>query len=101
MVCGGVKAGFWEAVVLPKLLFNCWLDISTTTKQDLEIIQLYSIYVCWLGCRLRMHCPIPSLYWERGGFMMKYRILPAKLLLLHHIATLHGNSLAREMFEVQ
>ena len=31
---------------------------------------------------------------------MKYRILQAKLLSLHHIATLHGNSLAREMYEV-
>ena len=102
MVCGGIKAGIdiWEAAVLPKLLFNssCWLDISTPTMQELESLQL-DFYRCLLA--LGSGCPIPSLYWETGGFMMKYRILQAKLLLLHHIATLPGDSLAREMYEVQ
>ena len=102
MVCGGIKAGIdiWEAAVLPKLLFNssCWLDISTPTMQELESLQL-DFYRCLLA--VGSGCPIPSLYWETGGFMMKYRILQAKLLLLHHIATLPGDSLAREMYEVQ
>ena len=52
MVCGGMKAGIdiWEAAVLPKLLFNssCWLDISTTTMQELESLQL-DFYRCLLA----------------------------------------------------
>ena len=61
--------------------------------------KLLDFYRCLLA--VGSGCPIPSLYWETGGFMMKYRILQAKLLLLHHIATLPGDSLAREMYEVQ
>ena len=33
--------------------------------------------------------------------MIKYRILQEKLLLLHHIATLPEDSLARQVYEVQ
>ena len=71
MVCVGMKAGIdiWEAAVLSKLLFNssCWLDISTTTIQELESIQL-DFYRCLLA--VGSGCPIPSLYWETGGYMM-------------------------------
>ena len=101
-VCGGLKAGIdiWEQAVLPKLLFNsgCWLGITDHALQGLEELQL-KFYRCLLA--VGTGCPIPSLYWETGGILIKYRILQSKLLLLHHIATLEHDALAREVFEVQ
>ena len=101
-VCGGLKVGIdiWEHAVLPKLLFNsgCWQDISDNTVQELEDLQL-KFYRCLLA--VGSGCPIPSLYWETGAKMIKYRILQNKLLLLHHIATLTEDSLARQVYEVQ
>ena len=90
----------WEQAVLPKLLFNsgCWQDISDNTVHELEDLQL-KFYRCLFA--VGSGCPIPSLYWETGGTMIKYRILRNKLLLLHHIATLTENSLARQVYEVQ
>ena len=46
-------------------------------------------------------CPIPIIYWDTGGMMMRYRIMKRKLLFFHHLATLSTDSLAREIFEVQ
>ena len=88
-VSGGLKAGIdiWELAVLPKLLFNsgCLMGISDNTIQELEEIQL-KFYRCLFS--VGSGCPIPSLYWETGGILMKHRILHSKLLLLHHVATL-------------
>ena len=101
-ICGGLKAGIdiWELAVLPKLLFNSgtWMDISATTMQELEDMQL-KFYRCILA--VGSGCPIPSLYWETGGMLIKNRILKNKLLLLHHISTLGEDTLAREILEVQ
>ena len=101
-VCGGLAAGLdiWEAAVLPMLLYNsdCWMEASPQTIQDLENLQK-DFYRCLFA--VGSGCPIPSLYWETGGIMMKYRILKKKLLLLHHLATLPSDSLAREIYEVQ
>ena len=101
-VCGGLSAGLdiWELAVLPKLLYNsdCWLDISPVTMKELEDIQL-TFYRCLLA--VGSGCPLPSLYWETGGTLMKYRILQKKLTFIHHIATLPSTTLAREVFDVQ
>jgi hypothetical protein len=101
-VCGGLSAGLdiWELAVLPKLLYNsdCWMDISTDTLKELEDIQL-TFYRCLLA--VGSGCPLPSLYWETGGTLMKNRILQKKLLFLHHVATLSNDTLAREVYEVQ
>ena len=101
-VCGGLSAGLdiWELAVLPKLLYNsdCWMDISTDTLKELEDIQL-TFYRCLLA--VGSGCPLPSLYWETGGTLMKNRILQKKLLFLHHVATLPNDTLAREVYEVQ
>ena len=101
-VCGGLAAGLdiWEAAVLPMLLYNsdCWMEVTPQTIQDLENLQK-DFYRCLLA--VGSGCPIPSLYWETGGMMMKYRILKKKLLFLHHLATLPCDTLAREIFEVQ
>ena len=101
-ICGGLKAGIdiWELAVIPKLLFNSgtWMDISANTMQELEELQI-KFYRCLLA--VGSGCPIPSLYWETGGMLIKNRILKSKLLLLHHIATLAEDTLAREILEVQ
>ena len=46
-------------------------------------------------------CPIPIMYWDCAGLTMKHRIVQKKLLLLHHIANLDNNSLAKKIFNVQ
>ena len=78
-VCGGLSAGLdiWELAVIPKLLYNsdCWMDISSDTLKELEDIQL-TFYRCLLA--VGSGCPLPSLYWETGGTLMKYRILKKK-----------------------
>ena len=101
-VCGGLSAGLdiWELAVLPKLLYNsdCWMDISTDTMKELEDIQL-TFYRCLLA--VGSGCPLPSLYWETGGTLIKNRVLQKKLLFLHHIATLPNDTLAREVYDIQ
>ena len=101
-VCGGLTAGLdiWELAVLPKLVYNSdsWQEISPNTIQELENLQL-QFYRCLLA--VGSGCPIPSLYYETGGMLMELRILQNKLLILHHVATLPDDSLAREVFQVQ
>ena len=85
---------------MPQLLFNseCWISISRESLQELENLQLRiyrTLFAVGIGC------PVPVLYWETGGTMMKYRILRKKLLFLHHVATLPVNTLAREVYETQ
>ena len=102
LVCGGLEAGLdiWEMAVLPMLLYNseCWQDISPQTIQELEDIQR-QFYRCLFA--VGTGCPIPSLYWETGGLMMRFRILQSKLLFLHHLETLPDDSLAKEVYDVQ
>ena len=78
-MCEGLSAGLdiWELAVLPKLLYNseCWMDISSDTLKEIEDIQL-TFYRCLLA--VGSGCPLPSLYWETGGTLMKYRILKKK-----------------------
>ena len=101
-VCGGLTAGLdiWELAVIPMLINNaeCWLEISSKTIQDLENLQLL-FYRCLLA--VGTGCPIPSLYWETGGLLMKYRIIKKKLLFLHHVTNLPNCSLAKEILDVQ
>ena len=101
-ICGGLVAGItlWESAILPSLLYNseCWLDMSNSTLQQLESLQLLFYRVL---LSVGTGCPIPALYWDTGALLMKYRILKRKLLLLHHIATLPANSLANQVYEVQ
>ena len=82
------------------LLYNAdtWLSISTATLDTLESIQkrfYRSLMAVGSGC------PTPSLYWETGGILMKYRVLQKKLLLLHHIASLPDSCLAKEVYDLQ
>ena len=101
-VCGGLTAGLdiWEMAVIPMILNNsdCWVEMSPKTILELEKLQLM-FYRSLLA--VGSGCPIPSLYWETGGMMMKYRIIKRKLLFLHHVATLPSDSLAKEILEVQ
>jgi hypothetical protein len=101
-ICGGLAAGLdiWELALLPKLLYNsdCWMDISPDTMKVLEDLQL-TFYRSLLA--VGSGCPLPSLYWETGGTLIKNLILQTKLLFLHHVATLPANTLAREVFDVQ
>ena len=46
-------------------------------------------------------CPLPIIYWDTGGIMMKYRILKQKLIFFHHLANLPTTSLAGEIFTLQ
>ena len=101
-ILGGLSTGLdlWESAVVPMLLFNSetWTSISSSTLETLENIQK-RFYRCLLA--VGSGCPIPSLYWETGGTLMKYRILQRKLLLLHHIATLSDSCLAKEVYNLQ
>ena len=101
-VCGGLTAGLdiWELAVLPMLLYNaeCWREISEETTQHLENLQK-KFYKCLFA--VGSGCPTTALYVETGGIMIKYRILMKKLMFLHHLSTLPGDTLAREIFDVQ
>jgi len=72
--------------------------MSNSTLQQLESLQL-QFYRVLLS--VGSGCPIPTLYWDTGALLMKYRILKRKLSLLHHIATLPSNTLANEIYLVQ
>ena len=72
--------------------------MNQTTLQDLENIQL-KFYRMLLG--VGQGCPIPVIYWETRGMLMKFRIMKKKLLFLHHLKTLPEHSLAAEVFKVQ
>ena len=101
-IVGGLATGLhiWEAAVLPGLLFNseCWINISNPVMDQLEKLQL-RFYRTILS--VGTGCPLPIIYWDTGGMMMKYRIIKRKLLFFHHLATLTTGSLAKEIFEVQ
>ena len=101
-VVGGMSVGIdlWESTVLPMLLFNSetWMSMSQSTLNELEDIQKR-----FLRCLLAVGpgCPIPSLYWETGVTVIKYRILQKKLLFIHHLYTLPSSSLAKEVLNLQ
>ena len=101
-IIGGLQTGIdlWEAAVIPMLLFNAetWVSISKSTVDVLEDTQK-RFYRSILS--VSSGCPIPSLYLETGGMLMKNRILLRKLLFLHHLATLPDTSLAKEVYTLQ
>ena len=78
----GLSVGIdlWESVVLPMLLFNAetWFSIPQRTMDELENLQK-QFFRCILA--VGSGCPIPSLYWETGGMLIKYRILLKKASL--------------------
>ena len=101
-ICGGLATGLliWESAVVPRLLYNAevWIDVNDKTIKQLENIQLRfyrTLFAVGSGC------PLPIIYWDTGGILMKYRILKQKLLFYHHLANLPTNSLAGEIFQVQ
>ena len=101
-ICGGLATGLliWESAVIPRLLYNSevWIDINDKTIKQLEDIQLRfyrTLFAVGSGC------PLPIIYWDTGGILMKYRILKQKLVFYHHLANLPTDSLAGEMFQVQ
>ena len=101
-ILGGLQIGLnlWEATIVPMLLFNSetWVNITDKTLNELETIQKR-----FLRCILAVGpgCPIPSMYWETGTVLMKYRILQRKLIFLHHLSTLPDSSLAKEVYTLQ
>ena len=101
-VAGGLTAGLdiWELAVIPYLLNNCdtWFGISEHSVKLLDNLQnqFYRVFL-----KIPTGCPIPSLYWECGGLIMKYRILKKKLLFLHHLETLDETSLANQFYKAQ
>ena len=102
MLTGGISAGItiWETSIVPKLLHNseCWLEISKSSLQQLESVQLQFMRVL---LAVGQGCPKPALYWDTGIIMMKYRILKNKLLFLHHLENLSDDSLAKEVYKGQ
>ena len=77
---------------------NTWINISATTLDKLDSLQnlFYRVLLS-----VPVGCPIPIMYWDCAGLTMKHRIVQKKLLLLHHIANLDNNSLAKKIFDVQ
>ena len=102
LICGGLATGLliWESAVVPRLLYNAevWIDVNDKTIKQLEDIQL-RFYRTLLA--VGSGCPLPIIYWDTGGILMKYRILKQKLVFYHHLANLPTDSLAGEMFQVQ
>ena len=84
-VAGGFSAGMdiWEMAVLPMLMNNseCWMGVSDNT-----ILELDKLQQMFLRCMLAVGsgCPIPSLHFETGTLLMKYRILQKKLDTARH-----------------
>ena len=101
-VVGGLATGLtiWEAAVLPGLLYNseCWIKMPNAVLQKLEKIQL-RFYRAMLA--VGSGCPLPIIYWDTGGMMIKYRIIKRKLLFFHHLENLSDDSLAKQIFEIQ
>ena len=101
-VTGGIMTGLdiWEMAVIPFLLNNCdsWTGISDSTIVELDNLQnlFYRVLL-----EVPTGCPIPMLYWDCGGLLMKNRILKKKLLFLHHIATLEEDAIAFQVYSVQ
>ena len=99
---GGLTAGLdiSEMAVVPYLLNNCdtWISISEESIQSLDNLQnqFYRVLL-----KVPIGCPIPALYWELGGLLMKNRILKKKLLLLHHLANLETSSFAYQIYNVE
>ena len=101
-IVGGLATGLsiWEAAVLPGLLYNseCWTNMTNAVLQQLEKLQLKfyrSILAVGSGC------PLPIIYWDTGGMLVKYRIIKRKLLFFHHLENLPPGCLAKEIVEVQ
>ena len=102
LVMGGVTVGvdIWEMALLPSLISNCesWTPLSEKTLKILEEIQ-YSMFRKLLG--VPKSCPAPSLLWEFGAKLMKYRIIERKLNFLHHLFNLSPDSLANQVLHIQ
>ena len=71
---------------------------ANAVLQQLEKLQLKfyrSILAVGSGC------PLPIIYWDTGGMLVKYRIIKRKLLFFHHLENLPPDCLAKEIVEVQ
>ena len=101
-VTGGIITGLeiWESAVIPYLTSNCdtWVKVPAKTIEALDYLQnlFYRVLLS-----VPVGCPIPIMYWDCAGLSMKLRIVQAKLLFLHHLATLEDDSLAKQVYNVQ
>ena len=75
-VAGGLTAGLdiWELAVIPYLLNNSdtWIGI---TENSVTLLDKLQNQFYWVLLQVPVGCPIPALYWECGGLLMKNRIL--------------------------
>ena len=100
-VVGGILSGvlLWKCSVLPFLLSHasCWMDIK---KKDMEkLIRLQNLFLnVLLGVS---NCPTPLMLWDLKILSIPMQILKAKLLLFHHVSTLPGNSLSKQVLNEQ
>ena len=101
-VTGAITTGLeiWEMAAVPFLLNNSdsWTGIADSTITELDNLQnlFYRVLL-----QVPVGCPIPMLYWDCGGLLMRNRILKNKLLFLHHVATLSPDSVAKQVYLVQ
>ena len=82
-IVGGLATGFsiWEAAVLPGLLYNseCWTNMSNVVLQQLEKLQL-KFYRSMLA--VGSGCPLPIIYWDTDGMMIKKIVIFLHLYLI-------------------
>ena len=100
-VTGAIRTGLilYESCLLPALLYNAgtWLKIKRSDVERLNKLQNLFLNKL-LGV---FNCPIPLMHFDLAMTVMPLRLLKAKLLLYHHLATLSNNSLAKQILLIQ
>ena len=99
---GGIMAQLemWKMGVIPILLNNVgtWDEVNEKTFKKLNDLQNTLLRYLLLTPRTT---PLPAMCWDFASLPIEYRITKLKLNLIHHIATLDDDALAKEMFETQ
>ena len=99
---GGIFVGMeiWNKAVVPFLFGNCecWMEMPRKALNLVSSItrSFYrSLFYAPKGT------PLFCYYWDTGSLLEENFIILRKLLFLHHLATLPGSALAREVYELQ
>ena len=101
-IVGGLETALilWEACIIPSLLHSCstWTQISRATENRLNNLQRWFVR---LILQVPQSTPAPALTWETGLIDMRLRIWKEKLMLILHIRSLDGTTLANKIYNEQ
>ena len=101
-VTGGMETALmlWETCCIPSLMHGAgtWVEMPSEAVKRLNKIQNYFVR---LVLRIGPGSPLVSILWDTSLLDMKFRVYMEKIMIIMHLRSLDGETLANKIYEEQ